>query len=669
VPRPGGEADKIGNHFESVWTVEVIIDVFSGRFVAITVEPFDAESEGVEFYVETVDHKLQFHSVKRQKQGGDWSIAELCRKTDGTGRSILGDLFIKRHTHADSELRFVSATGANELRELSEQAEAPADLPQYEHALSAKLRSQFNERIAPLCNGDKDAALAALKSLEVILRGHKDLIRNVERRIDELFYRIDGSELRPGDVRRAIAEQVLGQLGTTITTAQIRGFLLSSGLGFRDWKADPTVLAAVARINDRYLSLAETELINSVHIVRQESQQINGVIADQSSLGVLLVAPGGYGKSCVLAQCLSQLTVREIPTLCVRMDSFQPCNTTRQLGRQLDLPASPAVVLAGVADNALSVLVIDQLDAMSLVSGRHLEMWNVFKDLCNEARSYPNMKVLLACRDFDLNHDHRLRGLGDAGSGFTRIVLGKLKESEICESLINAGHQGASLSGRELEILGVPFHLLLFLQGDPTSSFASVGDLYDRYWDRKRRNVRERLGREPHWMEAIGALADTMSREQVLFAPKIVVDDWADDADAMTSEHVLVEVQDRAQLRFFHESFFDYAYARRFCASRRSVAELLGSTEQHLFRRAQVRQILAYRREHEFGRYVDDVREILESRAVRFHIKRMIASGFSQIREPTGAEWTIVEPYLLGNCLPPQQGDVEGGGWERVLIR
>jgi hypothetical protein len=369
VPRPGGEADKIGNHFESVWTVEVVIDVFIGKFLAITVEHFGEESEGVEFHIETTDRRFQFHSVKRQKQDGDWSIADLCRKKAGTGRSILGDLFAKLHTRADSELRFVSATGANELRELSERAEAPIDVPQYEHALSAKLRSQFNERIAPLCNGDKDAALKALKSLEVILRGHKDLIRSVERRIDELFYRTDGSDLRPDDVRRAVAEYVLGKLCTTITTAQIRDFLLSSGLGFRDWKADPTALATVARINNRYLSLAETELINSVHIVRQESQQINDVIADQSLLGVLLVAPGGYGKSCVLAQCLSQLTVREIPTLCLRMDSFEPCNTTRQLGRQLDLPASPAVVLAGVADNAPSVLVIDQLDAMSLYLG------------------------------------------------------------------------------------------------------------------------------------------------------------------------------------------------------------------------------------------------------------------------------------------------------------
>lgn len=115
--------------------------------------------------------------------------------------------------------------------------------------------------------------------------------------------------------------------------------------------------------------------------------------------------------------------------LCLRMDSFAPCNTGRQLGEQMDLPASPAVVLAGIADNAPSVLFVDQLDAMSLVSGRNPKMWEVFQDLCNEVRSYPRMKLLLACRDFDLEHDHRLRTLGDAKS-IARFPLNRLTEDD-----------------------------------------------------------------------------------------------------------------------------------------------------------------------------------------------------------------------------------------------
>jgi hypothetical protein len=200
------------------------------------------------------------------------------------------------------------------------------------------------------------------------------------------------------------------------------------------------------------------------------------------------------------------------------------------------------------------------------------------------------------------------------------------------------------LGKRQLDILGVPFHLLLFLQGAPGSTFNSVGELYSRYWDRKRRNLRERLGRESHWTEVISALTDRMSREQVLFAPRAMVDDWTEDAEAMISEHVLVEVQDHNQLRFFHESFFDYAYARRFCAVGTSILVLLRSSEQHLFRRAQVRQILAYRRDNDFDQYLKDLQDVFTSSEIRFHIKRMVASGLRQIDQPTKQEWVIIEP-------------------------
>ena len=111
MPRAGGEADKLGNAFEAVWTVDAVLDVFLGKSLSITVEAFGDESLGVEFHVKTRrDNKLQFHSVKRQRQGGDWSVAKLCEATSRTGRSILGDLFEKHKTHGDVELRFISAT-------------------------------------------------------------------------------------------------------------------------------------------------------------------------------------------------------------------------------------------------------------------------------------------------------------------------------------------------------------------------------------------------------------------------------------------------------------------------------------------------------------------------------------------------------------------------------
>ncbi|MCU0712517.1 MAG: hypothetical protein MUC43_10700, partial [Pirellula sp.] len=647
MPRPAGEAAKLGDFYEAIWTVDAVLDVFEGRFQSITVEAFGEESVGVEFHLETNEGALQFHSVKRQKQDGNWSIAKLCQKDEKTGRSILGDLLTKQNKWPSAQTRFVSATGANELRELEERAETPTNVDEFRGILSPKLRNDFDSRIVPLFGGDTGSAFKALKTLEVILRTHKELTRSVERRIDRLLNRTDGSELRTDDIRRMIAEFILKNLGPRIDRDRLRTFFREKGIGVQDWKLDVTVNDAVAAANRRYLSETETELINSTQIARDVVERIIDSLNGLESRGVLVVAPGGFGKSCVLAQCLEQLTKSGTPHLCLRMDAFTPCTTAKQLGQQMDLRTSPVVVLAGIADNSPSVLVVDQLDAMSLVSGRNPKMWEVFRDLCDEVRNYPRMKMILACRDFDLEHDHRLRSLGDAKSGFSKFSLNKLTEAEIFASLRVAGYGTLELTPKQLDILAVPFHLLLYLQGNPASGFKTVGELYDQYWTRKRQNLRITLGREPKWNEVVDALTTKMSEQQLLLASMSVTDDWELDAQAMASEHVLIKVQNNRQYRFFHESFFDYAYARRFCAKERNLVELLQSSEQHLFRRAQVRQILEYRREEDFDKYIADVRSVFESPNIRFHIKRMVASSFNRIDQPRSEEWRLLERYVL----------------------
>ena len=670
VPRSGGEADKLGNLYEAVWTVHTVLDVFEGILKTITVEPLDEQAHGIEFYVECNDGSPQYHSVKRQKQGGDWSVAKLCRPEPATGRSVLGDLFQRSLSDHNVKTRFVSSTGANQLRELEESASPRSNVSEYRRSLSAHLQPQFDNTIVPVCDGDDNRAFMFLKNLKVILHSHQHLIEVVERRIAGLFYHFDRSNLDVGDLRRAIAEYVLGSLGTRIDGEQVREYLQGRRIGSRDWKIDPTIILKISRINNSYITTIEPELINSAHIARDIVDDIINGLEDSNSKGALIVAPGGFGKSCVIAQCISRLSALRTPFITLRMDTCTPCNTSRQLGEQLDLPASPAVVLAGIADNATSVLVVDQLDAMSLISGRHPAMWTAFNALCNDVQSYPNMKMILACRDFDLEHDYRLRPLTDQYSGFAKHELAKLNRSELIDSLVAAGIRDFVPSDRQLAILSVPFHLMLFVHGKASPSFTATRQLYDSYWNRKLQNLKARLGREPHWNEVIDSLTERMSADQVLFAPKVIVDDWSNDAVAMASEHVLVDVADQHMYRFFHESFFDYAYARRFAATGRSLLDFLTATEQHLFRRSQVRQILDFLREHDFRRYIRSLGDVLGSDVVRFHIRRMVSSAFARIDVPRPEEWELVEPLLFAGPLSRYISEAIYGhlGWFDLLV-
>src|SRR5262249_55728550 len=76
IPLPGGTSDKLGNRYEGRWTALAIFEVLRERAEAIRIEPPGLEGEGIEFYVRYSDHK-HFHQVKRQRTGGDWTIAAL----------------------------------------------------------------------------------------------------------------------------------------------------------------------------------------------------------------------------------------------------------------------------------------------------------------------------------------------------------------------------------------------------------------------------------------------------------------------------------------------------------------------------------------------------------------------------------------------------------------
>src|SRR4051794_28707067 len=95
MPRAGGEADKLGNYYESIWTVDSLLDLLSEDAISVQAEPFDkSDAEGIEFVKKLADGINEYHSVKRQTVGLSWSLATLARPKP-SGRSVLSDLFAK----------------------------------------------------------------------------------------------------------------------------------------------------------------------------------------------------------------------------------------------------------------------------------------------------------------------------------------------------------------------------------------------------------------------------------------------------------------------------------------------------------------------------------------------------------------------------------------------
>jgi hypothetical protein len=322
------------------------------------------------------------------------------------------------------------------------------------------------------------------------------------------------------------------------------------------------------------------------------------------------------------------------------------------LGKQIGLPGSPASVLAAVAGERECVLVIDQLDAVSLASGRNPELFEVVKEMIRKAEAYPLMHLLLSCRKIDLDNDRRLRGLTREGGVAKAVHVGRLPETVVRQAVLNIGLDGDSLNSRQVRLLSLPLHLRLLEETSRTTpeaalDFSTSDDLFDEFWQHKRQLVRERLGGGTiRWPEVIDALCKRMSDDQILSVPADALDDYEDEAIAMASENVLA--LDGGQYAFFHEGFFDYAFARRFAERGKRLLPLLRESEQHLFRRAQVRQILRRERARDPGRYIEDLKDLLYDQDVRFHIKQVVFALLAMLEDPTPEEWEVLAPLIDG---------------------
>jgi hypothetical protein len=355
------------------------------------------------------------------------------------------------------------------------------------------------------------------------------------------------------------------------------------------------VWAAIERVNDRYTASVHGLSIRGEPLPRAAADEaVSALLAPEEGPSLVLHGEAGIGKSGVAAQVVDGIRAHGVPALAFRADQLTPTAWPEDVGAQLGLPESPVRVLASVARNHRSVLLIDQLDAVSEMSGRSIELREPLAQIVEEALTHPQMRVLLACRSFDLQHDERFRSLVGGRTPFRRLLVGRLDAETVRAVVGKLGIAPDSLSPDQLDLLSTPLHLKL-LEGitagvEPQDfPFRDAADLLEQYWERKPRAISQRIGRRVDWTHVIDALTAYMSEEQTLTAPRDVIDEYASDASILVSEGTLQQNEDQ-RYSFFHESFFDYAFARRFARRGDELVRFLLGDEQRLFRRAQVRQ-------------------------------------------------------------------------------
>ena len=655
MPLPGGPADKLGNRYELWWTVSRLVRIIDGQAVSIRIE--EPTADRAEFVI-TAGNQKELHQAKRSHPNGKWSLSSL--RDEG----LLQAMFDQLSKNSNIRFVFVSGSDTPELRELTERARDAENLEEFESVfVSADVHKKALGKLKGFWH-DTDTATAyeILQRIEV----HTIDERGLEEQIRTALF----AQFRPtaNDIRDALRSIAEDSIHKTIDRESLISTLQGRGFPPRKLARPNDALPLISEATDSYLKVARRKLIQDPLIPRASTQELLAKIRENTARGAdcVLTGKAGGGKTGCVIESVEALRQGDSPVavLAFRLDRLDPVASTEEIGEQLGLEESPALVLATAAEamSSEAVLVIDQLDAVSTTSGRSADFFDVVEDLLNEVRSLRarvKFHVVVVCREFDWKNDHRLRPLLPENS--PNIVVTDFSLDEVKSALTTSSFDTELFGAKQLELLCLPQNLALFLDAhyDPHSRpmFSSPKELFDQYWKEKRRRVNERANPlSDHWNGVIQILCDEMTVSQQLSVLKEKLDQFPNDyLDQMASEGVLSF--DGKRYSFGHESFFDYCFARGFVAKEESLTASLVDSEQHLFRRAQVRQVLVYLREADQERYCRELGGLLRDERIRVHLKDLAVAVAVSLPNPEENEWEVLAPWIKSQLEALSSGE------------
>lgn len=616
-----------------------MVDVLNGEASAIRIETLG--EDGAEFCLFKENTREHWQAKRQVSDQQTWTLKRL--QTEG----ILAYFFSKFRDR--DTCVFASTSDAPELGQLIENAKAAQKAGESidrfkQHFLSEKRSRHFEDLQSAVGAVSETEALEFLCSISV--HGGREITLE-----PEFGFRLGVMFQGPWqNTMAALRDLYLRSTHETLTAADIERHLQTCGIAKRRGGA-PDARDRILDLTRGYVEGQRAKLIRRTPIRRSVAADVVAKIQSSTgSLDILITSAAGGGKSACLCQIVEGLQAAGLPVLAFRLDRVEPVPTAILLGEKLGLGESPAFVLSDVFAGQPVVLVIDQLDCVSTTSGRHSDFFDTVAAMRAEVldlRSRQNIHLVFACRKFDIEHDHRLKQLESKDQPI--IELGEFTPEEVTTVLQQEGGDASKLTPRQLVMLRLPQNLSLFVDAGlarTENSFSTPKELCDAYWNEKRKSVSaQRPEFAQYWLPAIQSLARTMSDRQELSVPGAVMDAYPPEfLDRMASEGVLT--WDGKRYGFGHETFFDYCFARTFPNRGRDFVSFLENDAQHLFRRAQLRQVFAFLRDDDFAAYLASLSSLISSERIRPHLKLLAVELLAAHPQAHDEELTLLMPAI-----------------------
>ena len=411
------------------------------------------------------------------------------------------------------------------------------------------------------------------------------------------------------------------------------------------------------------------------NIKRKETEQLYNWIQNENTkqnIG-MLTGVAGSGKSVILRDLFHRLRNENIAVLGIKSDknyAGNPKKLRQKTGLKEDIRK---MVLKLSANKIKVILLIDQIDALSLshsVEGKYL---NTIKTLVRDLEDINGVKIIMSVRKWDLKYNPELGRINtsdDKAKTQKEFPVGLLNNKQVESILKQLDINLQKFPANLLELLKTPLHLDIFT-GIYSSeldikSLRNLHDLYSALWRNKIYNLPEK---KKITTKKCTKLLNKIAQTTNVSTSKLKYEsNFFKELDYLKSTGLIIG--DGKTIQFFHQSFHDFVFARYFVESGMSVYDFLMKNRQNLKVRVKLKMIINYLREYDQEEYLLILQKVIKSKKVYFHIKLLLINLLGYRSNPFKGEKTIAFNYILTqkSLKEPFLESAEAEGWLNFLI-
>lgn len=378
--------------------------------------------------------------------------------------------------------------------------------------------------------------------------------------------------------------------------------------------------------------------IGKYHIDRKETDTLLSWIKNspepigenhEKRIAVLL-GKAGSGKTVIMKDVLLALNHDvQCRVLAIKSDIFYDGDHNRSLNEIAGLGKPVVEVIRELAVQGKTILIIDQIDALSAVLSSKRKPLAEMLALIRSVSKIPNVRIITSCRPYDFYYDQSFADLRSC----QQVMVSELEETEIRQALAqNNLVSDKHLAPELLKLLANPLHLSLYcsiLPENQMPDIRSLTDLYASLWN-------EMLDHCPSEADEIvdflWNFCTLLYEKQTLSVNiDLLPSKWHRVINKLISKGILV--RNNKVVQFMHQTLFDYVFARLFFEKQQTLEDMFETKHQGLFVRNHLKQILEYQHTTDSDGFLRNVHTILFDKTddrfrhkYRFHIRHLVLS-------------------------------------------